>query len=53
MLKQIDNEIKDLFSKTEDELFSSFTLDSKGNKVGFYKDSNDQTYLLRKIKEIR
>lgn len=50
MLKQVDNEIKQLFSKTEDELFTSFTLDSKGNKIGFYKDSNNATYLLRKNK---
>ena len=50
MLKQIDNEIKQLFSRTEDELFTSFTLDSKGNKIGYYKDQNNSTYLLRKNK---
>ena len=48
VLNTLDKEIEKLFSHTEEELFTSFTLDSKGNKIGFYKDEKGQTYLLRK-----
>ena len=50
MLNTIDQEMLRLFSVDEKELFSSFTSDSFGNKIGFVKLFDGSTYLLRKNK---
>jgi hypothetical protein len=50
MLNTIDKEIYTLFADTDESSFSSFTQDSAGNKVGFLKSSNGDSYLIRKNK---
>lgn len=50
MLNTLDKEIHTLFAATDENSFSSFTQDSDGNKVGFLKSSNGDSYLIRKNK---
>lgn len=51
MLNTLDKEIYTLFADTDESSFSSFTQDSAGNKVGFLKSPNGESYLIRKNKD--
>lgn len=50
MLNTVDQEIAKIFTCTDDENFSSYTEDSSGNRIGFLKFFNGDTYLIRKNK---